>query len=136
MSQLRWEELNTGDEGQPLEYVITERTIEQFAEAVGDYHDWYMKSSPFGERVAPVTLTATDYFALIFLRWRREWTGLHTRQETQVTTPLKLGQKAKVTGRVVDKYEKKGRKYIGFEYITRDENGAEVVRHKITTTID
>jgi len=133
---LNWYEINVGDEGHTLEYTITPELIDNFAVATGDDHEWYMKDSPFGGRIAHSTINSLDYFAIIFLKWGKEWTGLHARHETEVKAPLKLGQKVIVKGKIVGKYEKRGRNYLELEYITRDMDGNELVRNKITTTVD
>jgi hypothetical protein len=47
-----------------------------------------------------------------------------------------VGQRVRVTGKVVDKYQKRGRNYLELEYITEDEDGKKLLRNKLITTVD
>ena len=135
-NRLHWDDINVGDEGQTLEYVISDELIDRYADVTGDRHEWYMNRSPFGVRVAHNTINALDYFAIMVLKWQREWDGLHARQETEVSAPLKVGQKVRVVGKFIEKYEKRGRKYFTLEYITTDENGSEILRNRLINVIN
>ena len=130
--ELNWEDLKVGDESGTIEYTITEAMVDRFAQAVDDHHDWYVKDSPFGGRIAPPPLTATDYQPTFVPKWGRI-RGLHAKQETEFISPLRVGSKIRVSGTIVAKYEKRERKYLEFEYRIIDEDGNEAIRHKIIT---
>ena len=120
-----------GHEIEPVEMVITEELVERNAWANDDYNPWYMEDSPFGGRIASPTLLATEsdymiwgYFAL------PEGGGIWAKQEFEFINPLKVGGKVRITGRLADIQDKKGRDHMTFEFLVIDENNQEIVRMK------
>jgi acyl dehydratase len=124
----KWDEINVGDQIGPLEYVITEAMVNDFANAVEDYHDWYIKDSPFGGRIAHPTMLATDQDALFIRKWGPA-AGLHAKHTTEFMNPVIVGKKVKVIASVVEKYIKREKKYLTMEYVYTDEDGLVLVRH-------
>ena len=133
--ELRWDDIQIGEELGPLEYDISEDFINNFANAVDDHDDWYMKSSPFGDRIAHPTFAATDYNDLAFLTWGPLLSGLHAKHSMELINPVKAGSTVKVSGKIVNKYIKRERKYIEMEYQVVDQDGQEIARHKYTGTV-
>ena len=130
-----FDKLSVGEELGPLQYTITEEAIARFAEATEDYGDWYMKDSPFGGRIAHPTLTTTDYSLMLFPKVG-VFSGLHAKHESEFYNPARLGKRMTVTAKVLEKYEKRGREYFVLEYRTVDEDGQDIVRHRITSSVD
>ena len=56
--------------------------------------------------------------------------GFHAQQEFEFINPLKVGKKVRVTGKLVDRYIKRGREYFVAEFVAVDEDGLEIVRMK------
>ena len=93
-----------------------------------------MDNSRFGGRIVHPTYFSTDYFDLILLKWGR-LSGLHAKHSIELINPARVGSKVRVTGKVVDKYVKRGRKYFELVYQVIDQDGREIVRNKYTGTV-
>jgi hypothetical protein len=53
--------------------------------------------------------------------------------EFQFLAPIKVGVRVRSRGRIIDKYERRGRPYMVTEYVTEDvETGAALVRGQFT----
>jgi acyl dehydratase len=58
--------------------------------------------------------------------------GLHARMEFHFLEPVRPGMRVRSRGRVIDKYERRGRQYMVTEYVTEDETGTPLVRGQFT----
>jgi hypothetical protein len=58
--------------------------------------------------------------------------GLHAKMEFEFVEPIRPGMRARSRGRVVDKYERRGKPYMVTEFTTEDETGAVLVRGRFT----
>jgi hypothetical protein len=58
--------------------------------------------------------------------------NVHTRHETQFRNPARLGKKIRISGKLVDKYLKRGREYLVVECRSVDEDGVEICRDRRT----
>jgi len=118
-----------GHEITPLEMVITEEMVERHAWANDDYNPWYLKDSPFGGRIAPPTFLSYDTDIMIWNHFALpEGKGIWAKQKFEFMRPLKVGNKIKITGKIIDKVTKRGRDHISFEFSVAEEDGTEVVR--------
>ena len=132
---MRWEELQVGEEYGPIVYTVTDELIRSYVEATEDAHPWYLDGSPFGGRIAPPTLTAGDGPVLL-ISTKGYSSGLLARQDAEFFAPVKLGDTISVRGRLAEKYTKRGRRYIAFEYEGTDQRGERVFHQRITQTVD
>jgi hypothetical protein len=55
--------------------------------------------------------------------------------EFEFLEPIRPGMRARSRGRVVEKYERRGRPYMVTEYVTEDEHGTVLVRGRFTQMI-
>ena len=130
---LTFETVIVGDELGPVEYHITKKAVQEFANAVDDRRRWYTCESPFGPAIASPTFVCGDYIRLIESTYDSAGPGwLHAKQESQFRNPAVAGTIIRVEGRIVDKYIRRGRKYIVLEYICSVREGLEVSRHRST----
>ena len=125
-------EFQIGDDLGSHEYVVTEEMVREFADGLEDHHPWYLEGSPFGSPIAHPTMTVRDFSPLIKKLGREAASGLHAKQETELFNPVKIGTRVTVRGKVADRYEKPGRKYLVWEYSVFDEDNVELVRHRGT----
>ncbi len=125
-------EFQIGDDAGSYEYVVTEELVRNFADGVEDHHPWHMENSPFGSPIAHSTLTVDNFSPLRKKLGRAAESGLHAKQQTELFHPLKIGTRVTVRGKVADKYEKPGRKYLVWEYSVFDEDNVECIRHRAT----
>ena len=59
--------------------------------------------------------------------------GIHAKQRFQFKTPVRIGDSLSTTLEVVEKYEKKGRRYIVCATSTVNQDGVEVTQGQITS---
>jgi acyl-coenzyme A thioesterase PaaI-like protein len=61
--------------------------------------------------------------------------GLHARMEFNFLEPIRLGMRVRTRGKVIDKFERRGKPYMVTEYVTEDETGRVLVRGQFTQMI-
>ncbi|MEE3381708.1 MAG: MaoC family dehydratase N-terminal domain-containing protein [Succiniclasticum sp.] len=109
------------------EYVITEKKIREYLAAVGDTNPIYEE-----KKLVPPALAA------VFTRWE-ELTDeelldgtIHAGQAFHYMKPLHWGDKVILSGRVVEKAEKRGLKFVVREVEARTEAGEPAITSRIT----
>jgi acyl dehydratase len=55
--------------------------------------------------------------------------------EFSFVEPIQLGTRVRTRGKVIDKYERRGKPYMVTEYVTEDETGRVLVRGQFTQMI-
>lgn len=129
------EEAQVGEELGPIRYKVSEKLVKKSVELVDEPHPWYLSNSPFGGPIVPPLIIASDYIRA----WSVKFFGeepIHTKAEHHYINPAKVGKELIVTGKVTDRYNKRGRDYLVFETVTKDEDGLEIVRSKNTLLIN
>jgi acyl dehydratase len=58
--------------------------------------------------------------------------NVHTRHQTQFLNPARIGKKIRLSGKLVEKYIKRGREYLVVECRSVDEDGVEICRDRRT----
>ena len=131
---LTYEGLQVGEEFVSDTFLVTPEEIETYAFAVDDHHPWFLEESPFGGPVAHPTLLANQALRLRHSRYIVP-AGLHAKMEFEFLEPIRPGVRARSRGRVIDKYERRGKPYRVTEYVTEDEHGTVLVRGRFTRMI-
>jgi len=131
---LTYDGLQVGEEFVSDTFLVTPEEIETYAFAVEDHHAWFFGESPFGGAVAHPTLLANQALRLRHSRYIVP-AGLHAKMEFEFLEPIRPGMRARSRGRVVEKYERRGRPYMVTEYVTEDEQGTVLVRGRFTQMI-
>jgi acyl dehydratase len=129
--ELKYEELQVGEEFVSGEQVVMPEDIEAYAFAVDDDHPWFREDSPFGGPVAHPTFMANQALRLRHTRYVVP-AGLHAKMEFEFLEPVRPGSRVRSRGRVIDKYERRGKPYMVTEYETYDEHGTVLVRGQFT----
>jgi acyl dehydratase len=129
--KLTYDVLTVGEEFVSDEHLVTPDDIETYAFAVDDHHPWFSGSSPFGGPVAHPTLMANQALHLRHGKYLVH-AGLHAKMEFKFLEPIQPGMRVRSRGRLIDKYERRGRQYMVTEFVTEDEAGTELVRGQFT----
>jgi acyl dehydratase len=132
--KLTYEALQVGEEFVSEPQLVSPEDIEAYAYAVDDHHPWFFEGSPFGGPVAHPTFMANQALRLRHSRYIVP-AGLHARMEFEFVEPIRPGMRARSRGRVIDKYERRGKPYMVTEYVTEDEHGTVLVRGRFTQMI-
>jgi acyl dehydratase len=120
--EISYESIEMNREYGPYKYPLRDR-IDRHLEAIENAHPWHTVRSPWGPPVAPPSILGQ--MAMRFL----DQVGpvppgtLHTKQEIETVSALRLDRQPIGYGTFVDKVEKRGRKWFTFETKWRDETG-------------
>lgn len=115
----------------PVDLLVDDLKIKRFAFSQDDHGDWFLRAGPDGPRIGHAGLLANDLLQLFTLRFAAsQVVGLHTEEELWFDRPVLLGQRVRLAGRYVEKYERRGQGYVVMEADARDEDGRTLVRHR------
>jgi acyl dehydratase len=128
---LTYDAVTVGEEFVSDTKLVSPEDIEAYGWAVDDHHPWFFEDSPFGGPIAHPTLMANQALALRHSRYVVPG-GLHAKMEFEFVEPIRPGMRVRSRGRVIDKYERRGKPYMVTEYVTEDENGTVLVRGQFT----
>ncbi len=122
-----------GDELESMEVTLSEQLVGRRLWANDTYNPWYMEDSPFGGRIVPPTMLSLVQVPMIWGFYAMPPGGsVNARQELELLHPVRMGATIRVTGKLVGKFERKGRTLFTFEFSVRDGTGTEVVHMKRT----
>ncbi|MDD5288936.1 MAG: MaoC family dehydratase [Dehalococcoidales bacterium] len=126
--EIIYEDLPIGETYGPYELLMDEKLIKEYCEDHKDYNPIYLKDSPFGGPVVPLS-----YKASLQCQY-----AMHTKYDMHATVPAKSEQEYLYPPRVGStlitnamlkaKYLKRGLEYLVVESWTTDQNGVKV-RH-------
>lgn len=130
----RWEDLEVGQVFAPIEYAVTQEAVNHFVGAVGADHPWYHGGSPYGFAVVPPALVLTDYTRLL-AQVLPPITGMHARHRLRLYRPIPVGVLLRLEGTILDRFIRRGHRYVVIEYRLVDASGEPYMTNQITTTI-
>jgi len=126
--KLTLDALQVGEEFVSDDHLVIPEDIEAHGFAVEDDHSW------LAEGLAPPTLMANQALHLRHSKYIVH-AGLHARMEFDFLEPIRLGVRVRTRGKVIDKYERRGKPYMVTEYVTEDDTGRVLVRGQFTQMI-
>lgn len=126
-------ELEVGDEFLPHEFVVTPEFNQQYLYGAEDYNPRYIEET---ESVPPMVhpgllLNQSNPHRSSSYYIPADAAGFHAAEETEFINPGRVGKKFRVTHKVVDKYEKRGKWFWVFDTRMVDEDGVEILRRLI-----
>jgi len=123
-----FESIVVGEPLGPLEYLADKGAVEQYCNDWKDYNPVYLEDSPFGGPVVPPAFRAgLDSFRLLATKFDSHAT-VGVKTEHEFINPAKVGRRLITTGKIADKFIKRGIEYVVIEYLTVDEDGTEIRR--------
>jgi acyl dehydratase len=127
----RYENIELGEDFGPIEEVVDDYTVKKFAFMMDDYHPWYFGDSPFGKRIGHAGIFANDLLQLFTQVYDPNTVvGLHTQEELWFVNPVFVGERVRLYGQYVEKYERRGKGYVVMEADARGEDGRVLLRHR------
>jgi hypothetical protein len=111
-----------GEEYGPLEYTLTAEKLELYRRAIGDPEAIF------------ATIASKDYANLLRTRYTLGEV-VNARHETRYHRPPEVGERVRITGRLVDRYVKRDRPFIVIETISRDAAGEALVESRTTLAL-
>ena len=128
--------MTIGEEFEPLEFVATPEMNQQYLYAEEDFHPRYIEGGSDGYPwVHPGLLynmsnnTRSPSFYL-----PSGWGEIHAAEETEFLNPARIGKKIRVTWKVIETFEKRGRPWHTLDVLIVDEDGLQIMRRKMTYT--
>ena len=123
--QTYWDMVEIGDE-LSRELHITPELVILYADSVEDFNPWYEGwkmntwqipgESPFGGAIVPPLLISHFVLSVQFDHTKPFAIGsIHTFHDSEILEPIPVGARVRITTRAVDKYEKRGRRYVRHE---------------------
>ncbi|MES2492457.1 MAG: MaoC family dehydratase [Pseudomonadota bacterium] len=138
-SQTYWDMVQIGDE-LSRELEITPELVILYCDGVEEYNSWYEGwrmnvwringESPFGGAIVPPLMMSHFALSVQFDHTRPFAIGsIHTAHDTQLLKPIPVGAKVRITTRALDKFEKRGRRYVHHEVlVTNVADGSTYMR--------
>ena len=110
---------------------ITPELVILYADAVEDYNPWYegwrmntwriTGDSPFGGAIVPPLMMSHFVLSVQFDHTKPFAIGsVHTMHETEILAPIPVGATVTIAATAIDKFEKRGRRYVRHEVVVTD----------------
>ncbi len=126
-----YELVEIGEVFGPIQEVITDHKIKTFGFMMDDYHAWYFGDSPFGKRIGHAGILANDLLQLFTTVYDANTVvGLHTQEELWFVNPVYAGERSRLWGKYVEKYQRRGKGYVVMEAQVTGEDGRVLLRHR------
>lgn len=119
---ISYEVLEVGKKMRSGEIHLRPEDVEAYAYAVEDEDPWFFAPGPFGGPIVHPTLLANQALLLRHDHFVVP-AGLHARMIFNFRKAIPLGERARTTGEVVDKYWRRDKPYMATEFETRGEDG-------------
>ncbi|WP_293853551.1 MaoC family dehydratase [uncultured Alsobacter sp.] len=129
-SQTYWDMIEIGSV-LSRELTITPELVILYADGVEDYNPWYEGwkmntwhipgESPFGGAIVPPLMMSHFVLCVQFDHTKPFAIGsIHTFHDTEILAPIPVGATVRIDAKAVDKYEKRGRRYVRHEVTVED----------------
>ncbi len=133
-----WDDLQTGAETGRFEVTVTDAMIDDYLASMDNDHPWFTgKESPFGGRTAPPDLVPKLGMTALFqdFIYREIGPNIRAKQAFKFIAPVKAGTTVKAVGHLVEKYERRGKRFITLEALFTDERGNGLVLDRRTQLV-
>jgi acyl dehydratase len=130
-----WDDLEPGTVTGAMEFVVTDAMIDEYLEAMELTHPWFEKGdTPYGKRIAPSDMIAKLAMTDVFQNYIQRELGpnMRSRQAFKFIAPVRVGMKVKATGRLTEKYERRGKRFVTLEAMFSDDAGNPLLLDKRT----
>ncbi len=125
--------LEVGEEMAPFEFTVSPELNQQYLYAVEEFHPRYWDKSELGAPIVHPSLllnfsnrTRSPSFYL-----EPGWAVIHAQEVAEFINPARVGSKFRVTWKIENVYEKRGRTWSVADTLVTDEEGREILRRKI-----
>ncbi len=129
------EALTIGETVGEVSITITDAMVDAYAAAVGDFSPLFMKKDAGGRRIAHPELLPKIATDALWVPLFERMPNIRAKQAYTYLEPVRTGVTYRARGTVADRYEKRGRLFLVFEAIFKDEVGREVLRDRRTQLV-
>jgi len=120
---LQYADIVVGEDFGPIVQIFSETLVGQYCVDWADQNPLYLETSPYGYRLAPITYDSGRLGADLLGTKFNIGRTIVTKTAQKNLRPVALGQSVKTTGRVEEKYVKRGYEYVVVSYTSCDETG-------------
>jgi len=128
--------MKVGEEFEPLELIITPELNQQFLYGEEDFHTRYIEKKdsnlPMVHPGLLLNLSNNTRSSSFYLP--PGWAEIHAAEETEYLNPAIVGKKIRITWKVIEAYQKRGRSWHVLDILIVDEDGIKILRRKMTNT--
>jgi len=138
-------DLEAGDVFEPIRYVLTEFICAEYAHANEDPCEWYYSAvAPYNRQLRPPTMIHADKMRILEANCTQEKriSGQHTddarihyEYHAQHHSPAFVGEELVVSGRIVDKYTRRGGEYLHYELKVETADGRLITTYNDLTLL-
>ena len=138
-------DLEAGDVFEPVEYVVSAFMATEYAHGVEEGCEWFHSGqAPGGRQMRPPTMIHVDKMRILeknCLKERRvagakgPHARIHYEYHARHHSPAYVGERLVVTGRIADRYERRGRTYLLYELEVRTAEGRLVTTYRDRTLL-
>jgi hypothetical protein len=117
-------DLEAGDVFEPVEYVLTPFMCSEYAHGVEENCEWFQSGqAPGGRQMRPPTLIHVDKMRILEKNCLKEQrvsgakgphARVHYEYHAKHHSPAYVGERLVVSGKITDRYQKRGRTYIDY----------------------
>ena len=119
-----------------IDVELTSEVVRKWVESMGDDNPWHAQDSPFDGPIIPPALLFGLAIKLRYdsgiLSWPEGDDAVQIQYDMETYRPIRVGERLRVTGRLVDSYVKREREYFEWDIRFNDESGKEVARYHHT----
>ncbi len=138
-------DLEVGDIFAPVEYTLTAMMASEYSAATDEVGEWFQSAhNPERRQVRPPTLVHNDKMKLLEANclMERRIAGvvakdarIHYEYHAKNHSIGYVGERFVVTGKIVDLYEKRGRRFLVYEIEVRTSDGRLITTYTDTTLL-
>ncbi len=135
---MTWDTVPIGAETGHTELVVTDQMIDEYLAAMELDLPWFTgAAAPYGKRIAPPDMVPKLCMYTLFQDYLHREIGANIRakQAFAFYAPIPVGTKVTAVGRLVEKYERRGRRFVTFEALFTDEAGNKLVLDRRTQLV-
>jgi hypothetical protein len=128
--KMAWEEVPLGAQSGTVTFVVTDEMVDQHLAAAEMGTDWLPGAAaedmrPGRGRIAPIDMISRLYGNDLMYKFHNAKIGqsVRAKQSSVFHSPARVGMEITATGHLKTKYEKRGRKFIGYELRFVDADG-------------
>jgi len=132
---MQWDEIQLGVETGRVEIVVTDAVIDTYLASMGLDIAWFTTGAPpYGVRIAPPDMVPKLAMEKLFQDFVNGQIGLNIRakQAFRFFAPVMVGTTVRGVGHLVEKYERRGRRFVTLEGLFTDAAGHPLVLDRRT----
>jgi len=125
----KWEEIEIGEVTGSVDFVVTTEMADEYIAAVGMQSSHIAALNTSAGRFVPVDMVCKLSMRELFTKFTVGQLGpnLRAKQTYRFVHPIRVGTRVSAVGRVTDKYERRGKRYLTLHATFVDESGQSLV---------